>query len=149
MKTLKINALIVMLVLLTACNIQAQFSLSTAVGYGIKSNSSMDYTLFNSSIQVNPQYDIDKINISAIALAVNDSIADFYSGIKTGYQIWEDGYKKLQISAAALAGFEGKLLTGGGVTYTVSNTFLNLDCYYEKKRMEFWTNLSVGIFVLN
>ena len=126
----------------------SQFRMTTSVGYGLKVNSRYDFELFQSSISVTPQYDIDKINVSAVIMAVNDSTAELFTGIKGGYQVWSEDTKRLVISASALKGFEGKTLFGGGVSYTVDNTFVSADAYQENENKEFWAMLSAGVYIL-
>lgn len=131
-----------------AANAFSQFSLSSSVGYGVKVNSEFEYEIFQSSIQVTPQYQIDKFNIAIVGLSINDSSANVYGGLKTGYSVWKKDNKQLALSLSALQGTEGKTLLGGGLSYEVDNTFISADFYNENKFKNFIANLSFGIYIL-
>lgn len=131
------------------CNIaQSQFSVSAGMGYGIRINNNMDYDLFQSTVTVEPQYNLGKFKISAVALAVNDSTADFFTGIKPSYKIWETSAESFALSISAMQGLEGKQLLGGGITYEYTNMYVSGDAYHEVKNNQFIGNLSVGIYIL-
>ena len=52
----------------------AQFNLSSGIGYGIQVNSKFDYTLFQTTVSVEPQFQFDKFSLVSQSLAmISDS----------------------------------------------------------------------------
>ena len=123
----------------------AQFDLSSSVGFGIEVNNKLDYQLFQTTVSVEPQYRIDKITLSLQSEAMqNDSNTLFFTGLKAGYEFWNQKNKSLQVTCHALLGTEGRKKLGGGLTYVVDNISLNLDLSQEYKAKTFIGILSVG-----
>lgn len=145
---MKLKNFLVVIAMLISVNAFSQFSLSGALGYGIRINNTLEYDLFQSSVSVEPQYDFGKFKLSAVALSINDSIAEFYTGIKPSYQVYESGNHIFDISVSALQGLEGKQLLGGGITYGYLNMFVSADGYNEFQSKQFIGNMSVGYYFL-
>lgn len=145
---MKLKNFLVVIAMLISVNAFSQFSLSGSVGYGIRINNTFEYDLFQSSVTVEPQYDFGKFKLSAVALSINDSTADFYTGIKPSYQVYESGNHTFDVSVSALQGLEGKQLLGGGITYGYLNMFVSADGYNEFQSKQFIGNMSVGYYFL-
>lgn len=133
--------------------LQAQFSLSSSVGFGAKINSQYDYSLYQTSITLDPQYTIDKVTIYTEGLSViSDSSTKLFTGLKVDYAFWDwkgESNKKLSANVHALLGEAGSKLLGGGINYTVGNIYVGLDASQEYLNKELWLNLSVGYFLQN
>lgn len=143
------KVIVILLMLFAVSNISnAQFELSGSIGYGVRVNNNLDYDLFTSVLSIEPQYDFGKFKLSAIALSINDSTADFFTGIKPSYTVYSAGNNSISISLSALQGLEGKQLLGGGVIYSYINMFVSADAYHEKKNNQFIGNISVGYYLL-
>lgn len=138
---------------LTTLVANAQFSLSTAIGYGMKINSHYDYSLYQTAVTLDPQYTIDKVTIYTEGLSViSDSSTKLFSGLKVDYAFWNiksEANKKLSANVHALLGEAGTKLFGGGINYTVDNVYVGFDASQEYLNKELWLNLSVGYFLLN
>ena len=141
------NAILVILLFISSISF-AQFDLSSSVGFGIEINKQLDYQLFQTTVTIEPQYKIDKITLSSQSEAMqNDSNTLFFSGLKVGYQFWQQREKSLQVTGHALLGTEGRKKLGGGLTYVVDNISLNLDLSQEYKAKTFVGILSVGFYL--
>ena len=145
---MKLKNFLVVILALISVNAFAQFNVSAVVGYGIRINNNLEYDLFQSSVSVEPQYDFGKFKLSAVALSIYDSTADFYTGIKPSYQVYESGNHLFDLSVSALQGLEGKQLLGGGITYGYMNMYVSADAYNEFQNKQFIGNLSVGYYFL-
>ena len=142
------SALTAILFFLVSGIAYSQFSVTSAVGYGLKVNSELDYNAFQSSISVSETYKIDKFKVGSIQLGVNDSTASFFVGVKTSYEAWKiDEDRDIEVSAATLTGFNGELLAGVGVFYNYKDMFIGLDNYFETKNKEYWGILNVGLYI--
>lgn len=138
----------VLVIVFMLCSLSgySQFNLGGSVGYGIKINDRLDYDLFQSSIALEPGYNIGRFQMQGIALAINnDSLTDIYSGFSLGYRVWDSGNQGIDISAHGLIGTEGRRLYGGGITYSYENLNLKLSGSQEYREKELWINLGVGM----
>jgi len=144
---------IIAILFLISTSAFAQFSLSTAVGFGAKINSQYDYSLYQTSITLDPQYTIDKVTIYTEGLSViSDSSTKLFTGLKVDYAFWDwkgESNKKLSANVHALIGEAGSKLFGGGINYTVGNIYVGFDASQEYLNKELWLNLSVGYFLQN
>ena len=125
----------------------AQFNLSSGIGYGIQVNSKLDYTLFQTTVSVEPQFQFDKFSLVSQSLAmISDSASNFYTGLKAGYRVWQNINEDEQftVSGHALLGSEGRKLLGGGVAYKIENIELNIDCSQEYLSKSFISVLSLN-----
>lgn len=142
MKTIKKTILLLFILVSTA---SAQFKLNTSVGYGIEFNKNSDYNLFQSSINIDLLYSVDKFNfISETVNMYSDSSNSFYSGVKLAYGFWNNKNKSLSVSIHGLLGTEGKKILGLGLNYYVDNLQLSGDISQEYLSKSLIGILSVG-----
>lgn len=143
--------LLIVLLLLVATNVYSQFDLKGSVGGGIKIDKNLDYSLFQSNMELTTQYQVDKFLFSAVFLAVSDSvISEPFTGFELGYNVWQlDKNKSLFLSAHALMGTVGKKLFGGTLTYQVADLSLGLMVSQEYKNKQTWISANVGYSLLN
>lgn len=142
MKTIKKTILLLFILVSTA---SAQFELNTSVGYGVEFKKNSDLNLFQSSINVDLLYRIDKFEVISETINMySDSSNSFYSGIKFGYGFWNQKNKSLSVSVHGLIGTEGKKILGLGLNYYVDNLQLSYDLSQEYKSKSLIGILSVG-----
>jgi len=144
-----ITALFCILLISAKCSF-AQFDLPTFVGGAIEVNSKFDYTLYNEAVTVAPQWQIDKFIIANQTTSlISDSATVLFSGLKLGYEVWNNGSdKSLTISAHGLLGFEGSdKLSGIGLGYTTGNIAVLLDASQRYKTKTFVGTASVGYYI--
>lgn len=138
------NAILVILLFISSVSF-GQFNLSSAVGFGIEVNSKLEYDLFQSTVTVEPGFQIDKFSIGSQSIALrSDSATKFFTGIKAGYNFWNEKNKSLSISLHGLLGTAGNKLIGGGLSYKVDDISLNADFSQEYLHKTFIGVLSVG-----
>ena len=126
-----------------------QFSLTSSIGYGINVNSKGDYTLFQSSVTITPQWTIDKIVIGAVSNAVvTDSTTTLFNGIQLSYPVWIEKEKSITIAGHSLLGFEGDMLNGGSISYNVGDVGLDAVLSQEYNRKEFWGVLNLRYTII-
>lgn len=129
----------------------AQFNLSTSVGYGISINSKAEYTLFQSVINVSPNYQFDKWQIGASSIAVNsDSNTTMFNGAYVSYQAYKfNEQKNITLSGHYLLGFEGDYLLGGAAAYNIDNFGFDISFSQEYLRRELWIIAGIRYNIIN
>lgn len=141
---------ILLVLLFLSTSAFAQFDLPTYLGGAIEVNSKFDYTLYNEAVTITPQWQIDKFIIANQTTSlISDSATVLFSGLKLGYEVWNDNAdKSISVSAHGLAGFEkGDALSGLGINYNTGNISLMLDGSQRYKTKTFVGTVSVGYFL--
>lgn len=92
MKTIKKTILLLFILVSTA---SAQFELNTSVGYGVEFKKNSDLNLFQSSVNVDLLYRIDKFEVISETINMySDSSNSFYSGINL---VMVSGIKRINL----------------------------------------------------
>lgn len=133
MRTLKFILFISLLI--TASSLQAQdFSLRTLLGYGIEVNSRLDYTVYQSSVTVEPRLRIDNIEFSSINTSLqSDSSVSYWTGLQVGYFPWQQKDKAVEVLMQGLISNGDKKLLGVGIEYTTKEIILKVTAAKEFK----------------
>lgn len=127
---------------------QAQFRVNTSFGQGLSFDKDFNYSLYQSTINIEPGYSFGKFSLNGVSSSViSDSVASFYTGLSPSYKLWEKSEKSFSIRGNALIGEAGKKLIGIGCGYTNDKVTFGLNAYREMKEKELWIEATFGIFV--
>ncbi len=116
---------------------KSQFSINSFVGQGVKINNDLDYSIYQTSINIPLTYDFGKLKVSEINTSfITDSTTEYAIGFSPAYEVWRQNKKGIDINAMVMAGNYQKFYYGGGVNYLNDNLILGIQYLYESKFKE-------------
>lgn len=107
------------MLLIAATSLQAQdFSLRTLFGGGIKIDSKLNYTIYQSSVTIEPRFKINNIELSSINTSLmNDSSVSYWTGLQVGYFLWQQKDKTIEVLIQGQISMNNEQSLGIGVEY--------------------------------
>ena len=146
------NLIVTIIMLLCVTSISnAQFSLSTSVGQGIKINEDFKYEQFQSTIDVVSAFAFGRFYIGLVALIVlTDSTFAFFLGVVPSYDVWksEEVDRSIGVEASVLFGLFGETLLGLGGNFKSDGAIFGINASRELTNNEWWIQGTVGYTIL-
>ncbi|HRK00989.1 MAG TPA: hypothetical protein PL089_15370 [Ignavibacteria bacterium] len=139
------KTLLTAILLMVSINCYSQFSLKTGIGMGVQVYPDYSYNLFQTTLDVTPQYTIDKLGIGAVVQSfISDSVTTGYVGLNASYPVWVKENKTLLLTGQYLKGDRGKQLIGGSLEYVTDQVGIEINASqeYKSKTGIFWLGLS-------
>lgn len=142
------KTLIIAILLFISVNCYSQFNIATLFGQGIKINSGMDFTMYQTTVNVMPTYSFGKFSLSEInSSVITDSTTEFFIGFAPAYEVYRKENNSFGISAIGMLGDAGKSALGGGLNFSNQKISLGLQYLYESKLRENWVQAVLGVTI--
>lgn len=135
-------------ILLFVCvNSYSQTTVTAGIGGAYCFSKGNDKGVFKELLisQVNQTF--DRLTLSAVTVAINDSVAMGYIGTGISYPVYAKNDKVLLLGFDILKGEKTNAIAGAGITYVKGNTLIGLHWQRDISKGEDWISIAIQRFV--